>query len=307
MENKSARPVISVVVPVYNTEKYLHRCVDSILAQTFTDFELLLIDDGSQDESGNICDSYVCLDSRVRVFHKTNGGVSSARNLGLDKARGEWVTFCDSDDWAFSSWLQNFINEFELGVELICQGFKKISMGKCDESAVLPVVDRESTLPINETIYYISEAKMLGYVWNKIFKKDIIRRFKIIFDEDLKFREDEIFVLEYAQHITKAKSVVSIGYVYNEPDWDNKYSILYNNINLLNKRYYLLKHLKCNPDMVRWALQNLIITSISFLVRHTENKSQIVKILIDLIKDEGFMKVSGIIFRHSKSKMKAIF
>lgn len=222
MENKSARPVISVVVPVYNTEKYLHRCVDSILAQTFTDFELLLIDDGSQDESGNICDSYACLDSRVRVFHKTNGGVSSARNLGLDKARGEWVTFCDSDDWAFSSWLQNFINEFELGVELICQGFKKISMGKCDESAVLPVVDRESTLPINETIYYISEAKMLGYVWNKIFKKDIIRRFKIIFDEDLKFREDEIFVLEYAQHITKAKSVVSIGYVYNEPDWDNK-------------------------------------------------------------------------------------
>lgn len=85
-------PKISVIVPVYNTEKYLHRCVDSILAQTFTDFELLLIDDGSTDSSGAICDEYAQKDSRVRVFHKENGGASSARNLGLDNATGEWIT-----------------------------------------------------------------------------------------------------------------------------------------------------------------------------------------------------------------------
>ena len=91
-------PQISVIVPVYNTEKYLHRCIDSILAQTFTDFELLLIDDGSTDNSGTICDEYATKDSRVRVFHKKNGGVSSARNLGVDNAKGEWVTFVDSDD-----------------------------------------------------------------------------------------------------------------------------------------------------------------------------------------------------------------
>lgn len=92
-------PRLSVVVPVYNTEKYLHRCVNSILAQTFTDFELLLIDDGSKDSSGVICDDYVAKDSRVRVFHKENGGVSSARNFGLDNAKGEWIAFVDSDDW----------------------------------------------------------------------------------------------------------------------------------------------------------------------------------------------------------------
>ena len=90
--------MISVIVPVYNTEPYLRRCVDSILSQTFTDFELLLIDDGSTDRSDAICDEYAVKDERVRVFHKENGGVSSARNLGLDEAKGEWITFVDSDD-----------------------------------------------------------------------------------------------------------------------------------------------------------------------------------------------------------------
>ena len=90
--------MISVIVPVYNTEKYLNRCVDSVLSQTYTDFELLLVDDGSTDSSGTICDSYALQDERVRVFHQVNGGVSSARKLGLDNAQGEWVTLIDSDD-----------------------------------------------------------------------------------------------------------------------------------------------------------------------------------------------------------------
>lgn len=92
-------PTISVIVPVYNTEKWLRHCIDSILAQTFTDFELLLIDDGSTDSSGAICDEYSKIDSRIRVFHKINGGVSSARNFGVNIARSEWIAFCDADDW----------------------------------------------------------------------------------------------------------------------------------------------------------------------------------------------------------------
>ena len=92
-------PKISVIIPVYNAEVYLHRCVDSLLSQSFKDFELLLVDDGSVDSSADICDEYANGDERVRVFHKKNGGVSSARNLGLDNARGEWVVFVDADDW----------------------------------------------------------------------------------------------------------------------------------------------------------------------------------------------------------------
>ena len=91
-------PKISVIVPVYNVEMFLRRCIDSILAQTFTDFELLLIDDGSKDKSGEICDEYATKDVRIRVFHKQNGGVSSARNVGLNHAIGEYICFCDADD-----------------------------------------------------------------------------------------------------------------------------------------------------------------------------------------------------------------
>ena len=104
-------PKLSIIVPVYNSEKYLCRCVDSILAQTFTDFELLLIDDGSEDESGNICDEYVVKDSRVRAFHKNNGGVSSARNLGLNKAKGEWIAFIDSDDYVDVSYCYELLRK----------------------------------------------------------------------------------------------------------------------------------------------------------------------------------------------------
>lgn len=100
-------PKISVIVPVYNSEQHLPRCIDSILGQTFTDFELLLIDDGSKDNSDRICDEYAVKDSRVRVFHKENGGVSSARNLGLDNAQGEWIIFIDSDDWISESMLHD--------------------------------------------------------------------------------------------------------------------------------------------------------------------------------------------------------
>lgn len=97
---------ISVIVPVYNSDKYLHRCIDSILAQTFIDFELLLINDGSKDNSGAICDEYAAKDARVCVFHKENGGVSSARNVGLDNANGEWICWVDSDDYIDSTMLE---------------------------------------------------------------------------------------------------------------------------------------------------------------------------------------------------------
>jgi Glycosyltransferases involved in cell wall biogenesis len=93
------QPLISVIVPVYKAEEFLPKCINSILSQTYTNFELLLIDDGSPDNSGKICDEHASKDSRVRVFHKQNGGVSSARNLGLREARGEWISWVDADDW----------------------------------------------------------------------------------------------------------------------------------------------------------------------------------------------------------------
>lgn len=102
------KPKVSVIVPVYNAGKYLHRCIGSIMAQTYTDFELLLVDDGSTDGSGKICDEYAQKDSRIRVFHKENGGAASARNVGLDNACGEWIAYIDGDDWTAPTFLKNF-------------------------------------------------------------------------------------------------------------------------------------------------------------------------------------------------------
>ena len=100
-------PEISVIVPVYKAEKYLHKCVDSLLAQTFPNFEILLIDDGSPDNSGKYCDEFALKDNRIRVFHKENGGVSSARQFGLDNARGEYVIHADPDDWVETDMLDD--------------------------------------------------------------------------------------------------------------------------------------------------------------------------------------------------------
>lgn len=121
-------PLISIIVPVYNAEKTLNRCVDSILLQPFTDWELLLIDDGSKDSSGDICDEYARKDPRIKVFHKENGGVSSARNVGLDNAKGEWITFVNSDDWIVNNALD--IDYDEVNEDLLLFSYYLISSKK---------------------------------------------------------------------------------------------------------------------------------------------------------------------------------
>lgn len=210
-------PKISVIVPVYNTEQYLHRCIDSILAQTFTDFELLLIDDGSKDSSGKICDEYAAKDPRVRVFHKENGGVSSARNMGLDNVRGEWVTFCDSDDYVELWWLSLFVKELD-GYDCIAQKFSNVLLSVCLESSF----DGEA----NKVLTFLYEKRLLGYCYLKLFRTEILKKYRIYFDECVRFREDEDFVLRYFCKINKVKYIGCArgGYVYIMPDLEKKYS-----------------------------------------------------------------------------------
>ena len=112
-------PEISVIVPVYRVEPYLRRCVDSILSQTFTDFELILVDDGSPDNCGAICDEYALKDSRVRVIHKQNGGLSDARNAGIDIAQGNYLTFVDSDDWVADQYVSAMVQALDDGCDMV--------------------------------------------------------------------------------------------------------------------------------------------------------------------------------------------
>lgn len=195
--------MISIIVPVYNTEKWLHRCVDSLLAQTYTDFEVLLINDGSTDGSGVICDEYAIRDPRVRAFHKSNGGVSSARNLGLDNAKGEWINFVDSDDWVESHYLEVLINQVGDSDLSICdfklQGTNDKWTDKIDTACI-----EESNLATFYTEIY-PNCEMTA-PWAKLLKHEYIKKERIRFDESLHTIEDTLFILDYLYHV---KSIVT--------------------------------------------------------------------------------------------------
>lgn len=216
-------PKISVIVPIYNAEKWLRRCIDSLLSQTFQDFELLLIDDGSTDNSGKICEEYAELDSRIHVFHKPNGGLSSARNCGIDNAKGEWITFCDSDDFVYSSWLDNYNIDEAGDADLIQQGavsdkpvwMKLMSEKRCGfDYCGEPL-----------TYFKICDSqKSIGYAWIKLYKNAIIKRHNLRFDTELHFQEDIVFLLNYLYYCKIIKSHNKQGYFYFVPDWNKKYN-----------------------------------------------------------------------------------
>lgn len=216
-------PTISVIVPVYNVEKYLTRCIDSILSQTFTDFELLLIDDGSTDNSGKICDEYAKQDSRIRVFHKENGGVSSARNLGLDNAKGNWICFCDSDDYVLPNWLYDFSLHLNKNKSLVISGFISVYKGQKTICELAPA-SLEDPIEINSFIIdYLEKKYIQGYLWCKCFDKSIITANNIRF-KDFHLFEDANFVYSYLRYIYHIKIIGSFSYVYFVPDYSKKYA-----------------------------------------------------------------------------------
>lgn len=215
-------PKISVIVPVYNAEKYLHRCIDSILSQTFNDFEVLLIDDGSKDLSGEICDEYAKKDSRVKVFHKENGGVSSARNYGLYQANGHWIGFCDSDDYLKNDFFESF---FKLGekCEMLSQGFYCPNWSWKEKKVISEKTEVIRGEKIADFVLKTSISNQIGYIWCKLFLKDIIINHNIRFDSTVCFMEDKYFVYRYLEHVDKIINLSYDGYVYQFPPFNKSY------------------------------------------------------------------------------------
>ena len=200
---------ISIIVPVYNAEKYLPRCLDSILAQTFADFELLLIDDGSKDRSGTICDEYAQKDCRIRVFHKNNGGVSTARNLGIDKAKGEWVAFIDSDDYVSPTYLTNFVKHIACEKQIILTGYDIVGQGK-------PRKLENKNLTGKDFVIHLIKSKVIFHSqpWAKLFNLKVINDNGIRFPLDVNLGEDAIFNLKYYCQIDRFTQSATIDYHY---------------------------------------------------------------------------------------------
>ena len=210
----SQEPKISIIVPVYNTEKYLRQCVDSILNQSFKDFELLLIDDGSKDASGTICDEYATKDKRVRVWHQENQGVSVARNVGLEHAQGEWIYFPDSDDIIVEDAFETMIKMVSDSVDYVMCGYEVYDEnGNCTYAITernQRVITREEALV---EMFAPTDYRYQGYLWNKLFRASIIKDNHLRFVKGIKFNEDRLYDVEYLCRI-KGNVVYSTTPVY---------------------------------------------------------------------------------------------
>ena len=212
----SVIPKISVIVPVYKAEQYLHRCVDSILTQSFTDFELLLVDDGSPDICGIICDEYAEKDSRVRVFHKPNGGVSTARNFGIEVAKGDWVFFSDADDELVPNALKILTSHLDKDVAYVMGGYRNYNEG----GNVIYEENMRSEKMISQSeaitqMFRPTDYAYQGYLWNKLFKLSIIKEHNLQFADDIYFNEDRLFNIVYLLSIGTQKCFYTTEPVYN--------------------------------------------------------------------------------------------
>ena len=206
--------IISVIVPVYNVQKYLRRCIDSILNQTYRNLEIILVDDGSSDESGAICDNYASEDNRIKVIHKSNGGLSSARNAGILESTGNYICFVDSDDWLDERYV-------EVLYKLINTHQADISACRfCEAVEGQPVTENKlsvNSLVITDNLmlHAITEKTYAGFACNKLFQSKIIKDNNLLFDEKIFNGEDLPFTVDYLRYCSKVAYTPSQLYYYN--------------------------------------------------------------------------------------------
>ncbi len=193
-----SKPVLSLIIPVYNVEHYLKRCLDSVLAQTYNNFECILVDDGSKDSSGEICDSYAQKYPLFKVIHKINGGVSSARNLGIDHAAGTYIAFCDSDDELGSQYISSLANEDEQ-FDLVITGVKNIETDGRVHFGVKPV-DRCIEQISEKSICDMIINRSINSIYSKRYRIDIIEKYGLRFDSRYSLGEDTMFNALYLNH-----------------------------------------------------------------------------------------------------------
>jgi glycosyltransferase involved in cell wall biosynthesis len=183
----------SIIVPVYNDENNLKRCLDSIVSQAFTDFECLLIDDGSTDNSSAVCDEYAQKDSRIRVFHKDNEGISKTRQFGINNSTGRFTVFVDSDDWIESSLLQTAFQVIDTAdPDIIFMDFYDENLSGKERY----VSQNISVLDIDTVIRQVFEQNLYSCLWNVIIKRDLYLLNNISFIEGINYGEDSLFIIE---------------------------------------------------------------------------------------------------------------
>lgn len=213
-------PAISIIVPIYNMEHLMRRCIDSLLSQTFTDYELLLIDDGSEDGSWSICQEYARKDARISIFHKENGGLSDARNYGLSKAIGKYTIFADPDDWVSPEGLDRLYAtaEREQADMTMCDLYRE------DEYSRHYVCQRPQSLQVEDVLKELF-ANIQGFTVNKLIRRDVYTRFGISYPKGIYGCEDQYTMAAILLHDIKIayEPVAFYHYMYNSASLTRHY------------------------------------------------------------------------------------
>lgn len=229
-------PKLSIIMPVYNVEEYLGESIESILQQTFKDFELILINDGSTDNSGEICEKYSKLDNRIRVMHKENSGAGSARNYGIMNSTGEFLAFVDSDDTIECNMYKTMIDiALKEESDIVVCGYKEIDYLMNNEKINTTPLGNDNEIESDEikekVEEFLKKNQILGYasLFNKIYKREVIIRNNLFLNEDMKFAEDLSFNISVLMKIKKINAI-------NEPFYNcrriNSNSIMNSSPNL---------------------------------------------------------------------------
>lgn len=206
---------ISIIIPVYNSEPYLKDCIESILNQSYEDFEALFIDDGSLDASFAIINEYVHCDNRIKLYHQNNAGVSTARNLGLKYAIGDYITFIDSDDTIDSDYLYQLYSCIKnYSPDIVLSGIINVVNG-CETSRVT-LEEEMLSLNTERNLIHFFETPLLTSPVSKLYKRQIIYNNNLQFDTTISFAEDKDFNLQYFQHIQNAYALSFCGYFYRD-------------------------------------------------------------------------------------------
>lgn len=198
----SYNPIISVIIPAYNSEKYIDRCIESLVNQTINDYELLIINDGSTDSTLGICKKLSSKYRNIRVLNQNNKGVSEARNYGMVNAIGDFIAFVDSDDFVEPNYLETLLHGIQKNnADLSAVTYTHESVS-CKNT--MPFYDKKLVNTEDALNLIACDIRYAGYLWNKLFRKDILTKYSIKFDSHIKIWEDMLFCIEYTDHINKA-------------------------------------------------------------------------------------------------------
>lgn len=250
---------ISIIIPVYNSERYIGKCLQSVLDQTFTDFEILLINDGSIDKSSEIINNYKQLDKRIKVYNQVNSGVSSARNIGLDHSTGRYVAFIDSDDYIDNDYLFNLYSCTNINTDYVFSGMYDTYSESIKKKIILE--DRIWNLYKEDDLLNFLYCPLQSSPCAKLYSNHIIQKYHLRFDTSFTCAEDRDFNLKFFSHINKAKSLSYSGYYYRR-DVANSLTKKDNPNGFHNRclhwrvRRDLLTNKNCNNDKVRKKLAN---------------------------------------------------